>query len=199
MINDMDYHINAWYDIVNRLGAGLTLDQVKAQCYGKNHELLERIFPGRFSMIEMDMMGLEKEQTYQNNFHPYLKLLPGLDKVLEKATEQGIRMAIGSAAIRYNIDFVLDGLRIRDYFKAVVGAEDVATSKPDPQTFLSCAQQLGVAPSECLVFEDAPKGVEAAANAGMDAVVLTTMHEAHEFNNGKNIVAYIRDYELLSW
>jgi beta-phosphoglucomutase len=48
MIDDMAYHIRAWHGLLNELGAPLTLEEVKLQCYGKNHELLERIFPGRF-------------------------------------------------------------------------------------------------------------------------------------------------------
>ena len=107
-------------------------------------------------------------------------------------------MAVGSAAIPFNIDFVLDNLNIRHYFKAIVSADDVVTSKPDPQTFLDCAALLNVAPADCLVFEDAPKGVEAALNAGMRCVVLTTMHTRDEFKNYKNIIAYIGDYSSVS-
>jgi HAD superfamily hydrolase (TIGR01509 family) len=71
-------------------------------------------------------------------------------------------MAIGSAAIMFNVDFVIDGLGIRHYFDALVSADNVKKSKPDPETWLTCAKELGIAPSECLVFEDAPKGVESA-------------------------------------
>ena len=71
-------------------------------------------------------------------------------------------MAIGSAAIPFNIDFILDQLDIRKYFKAIVSAEDVGISKPHPETFLKAARLINVDPSLCLVFEDAPKGVEAA-------------------------------------
>ncbi len=103
-------------------------------------------------------------------------------------------MAIGSAAILFNIDFVLDGLSIRHYFDALVSADDVAMSKPDPETFLKCAKKLGVSVEDCLVFEDAPKGVEAAANAGMKAVVLTTMHTKEEFMQYENIVCFAKDF-----
>ena len=107
-------------------------------------------------------------------------------------------MAVGSAAIPFNIDFVLDNLNIRHYFKAIVSADDVVTSKPDPQTFLDCASLLNVAPANCLVFEDAPKGVEAALNAGMACVVLTTMHTKDEFKNYNNVIAFIEDYSAVS-
>jgi len=107
-------------------------------------------------------------------------------------------MGIGSAAIPFNIDFVLDNLHLRHYFKAIVSADDVAHSKPDPETYLKAAAQMGVAAEDCIVFEDAPKGVEAALNAGMQSVVLTTMHQAEEFSQYPNIIRFIKNYEGLT-
>ena len=103
-------------------------------------------------------------------------------------------MAIGSAAIPFNIDFILDQLDIRKYFSAIVSADDVGISKPDPETFLKAADLLNTEPSACLVFEDAPKGVEAANHAGMPCVVLTTMYNRNEFPVTDHIIAFIKDY-----
>jgi beta-phosphoglucomutase len=198
MIDDMDYHIRAWHRIFNSLGANLTMEQAKAECYGKNHEVIERVFPGRFSLEEKDKMSIDKETQYQHEFRPYLKLLNGLDDFLKQAKENNIKMAIGSAAIMFNIDFVLDGLNIRHYIDAIVSADDVAFSKPNPETFTRCAELLNVLPKDCLVFEDAPKGVEAAANAGMDCIVLTTMHTAEEFEEYGNVVGVGKDFSFTS-
>ena len=198
MIDDMEFHIRAWHSILNGLGAHLSYEETKLQCYGKNHELLERTFPGRFSLAEKDAMSIEKEKQYQEAFRPQLKLIDGLDVFLNEAKQAGIPMAIGSAAIMYNIDFVLDGLNIRHYIDAIVSADDVSTSKPHPETFTRCAQLLGIDPANCIVFEDSPKGVESAAAAGMKAVVITTMHEAHEFAAFTNIICFVSDYKDLS-
>lgn len=194
MIDDMPYHIKAWYRILNELGAAISMEETKQQCYGKNHELLERIFPGRFSVEEKDKLSLEKEKQYQAEFRKHLKLIDGLEPFLNKAADEGKKMAIGSAAIRFNIDFVLDGLNIRHYFDTIVCADDVAISKPDPETWLQCASELGESPAECLVFEDTPKGVESASNAGMDSLVVTTLHKENEFNSYNNVVRFIADY-----
>jgi beta-phosphoglucomutase len=200
MIDDMHYHAQAWYDILNNdLKAGLTWDEVKVQMYGKNSELLERIFgKNHFSNERMKELSLEKERRYQQEFLPKLSLIPGLQKFLEKAKQQNIPMAIGSAAIPFNIDFVLDNLKIRGYFKAIVSAADVLESKPHPETFIKCAQILNVEPSACVVFEDAPKGVEAAVNAGMESVVLTTMHPPEDFSSNKSVISFIKDYSNIS-
>jgi HAD superfamily hydrolase (TIGR01509 family) len=195
MINDMDYHVRAWYRILNELGANISLEQTKLECYGKNGEVLERVFPGRFTEKEKDGMSIAKERQYQEEFRPHLKLIPGLDKLLQFTKDKGIKMAIGSAAILFNIDFVIDGLQIRHYFDAIVSADDVAHSKPDPETYTKCANQLRIDPRDCLVFEDAPKGVESAQNAGMDCVVITSFHPAGDFNNYGNVIRIIEDYD----
>ena len=196
MINDMPYHTKAWQNLLNNeLGGNFTWDEVKPQMYGKNPEVLARILgPNRFTIEEMDRLSYEKEKKYQREFLPYLELLPGLNDFLENAYQKGIPMAIGSAAIPFNIDFVLDNLNIRHYFKAIVSADDVVLSKPHPETFLKAAQLLNVQPTDCIVFEDVPKGAEAAANAGMKAVVITTTHEPGEFNHLQNVLHFAGDF-----
>ncbi|MDB5131725.1 MAG: family hydrolase [Mucilaginibacter sp.] len=196
MIDDMTYHTKAWQRLLNDdLGGDFTWDDVKRQMYGKNQEVLVRMLgPNRFTADEMNRLSLEKEKRYQKEFLPYLKLLPGLKDFLEKAYQQNIPMAIGSAAIPFNIDFVLDNLNIRHYFKAIVSADDVLLSKPHPETFLKAAQLLNVVPADCLVFEDVPKGAEAAANAGMEAVVITTTHQPEEFRPLQNVVHFAPDF-----
>jgi len=197
MIDDMTYHTKAWQTLLNdELGGNFTWEEVKPQMYGKNPEVLVRMFgPDRFTLDEMNRLSLEKERKYQVEFLPHLALLPGLSEFLEKAYQQGIPMAIGSAAIPFNIDFVLDNLNIRHYFKVIVSADDVVLSKPHPETYLKAAKQLGVTATDCIVFEDVPKGVEAAANAGMKAVVLTTTHEQHEFDYLQNVLCFAKDFE----
>ncbi len=196
IIDDMEFHARAWYDIlVNELGANITWEQTKKQMYGKNDELLVRIFgEGHFTKERMRELSFEKERRYQKEFTPHLKLIDGLQSFLDLSQKNGMPMAIGSAAIMFNIDYILDGLNLRPYFKAIVSADDVAISKPHPETFTKCADELGIPYQNCIVFEDAPKGVEAALNAGMKAVVLTTYHEVEEFSHLPNVLMFIKDY-----
>ncbi len=196
MVHDMDYHTKAWQHIFNHdLGGNFTWDEVKPQMYGKNAEVLERVFGAeRFTAEEVQQLSLAKEARYQEEFRPHLRLLPGLAEFLAAAHARGIGLAIGSAAIPFNIDFVVDGLDLRPYFPTIVSADDVTLSKPHPETFLKAAELLGVAPADCLVFEDVPKGVEAAARAGMSAVVLTTTHPASDFTELPNVLHFAPDF-----
>lgn len=199
IVDDMAYHKKVWYHVlVNELGAKMSFEQVAAEMYGKNSELLDRVFgKGHFSPEQVQEIEMAKERKYQEIYRPVMKPLPGLMDFLEAARSAGIPLAIGSAAIPFNIDFVLDELQIRSYFSSIVSAFDVPVSKPNPDVFLKGAQDLGVAPENCIVFEDAPKGVEAAANAGMKAVAITTMHTEEEFSSYNNIIAYTSDYKTL--
>ncbi len=138
MINDMEFHIRAWTYILNEeLKAGLTYDQVKSQMYGKNSELFNRVFgEGKMTKDEMDFWSMEKEKRYQQLYRPHLRLINGLYEFLKRSYDAKIPIGIGSAAIPFNIDFVLDQLDIRKYFSAIVSAGDVKISKPHPETFL---------------------------------------------------------------
>ena len=195
MIDDMRYHTQAWHSILNNLGANINYEQVEREMYGKNEELLIRIFgENHFTPDQRKEMSLRKEEKYQEEFRQQLKLIDGLKGFLQKAKEHHVKMAIGTAAIMFNVDFVLDGINIRHYFDALISADDVSKSKPNPETYLLCADKLGVNPKSCVVFEDSPKGVEAAQNGGMDAVVILTMHKKEEFDHLKNILFFIGDY-----
>src|SRR5678810_1039271 len=85
MINDMQYHISAWYRILNEFGANISMERMKEECYGKNHELIERILPGRFTEEEKEKLSFEKERQYQQDFRPHLKPLKGLERFLNES------------------------------------------------------------------------------------------------------------------
>ncbi len=87
MINDMRYHISAWHRILNEFGANISMERMKEECYGKNHELIERILPGKFTEEEKDKLSLEKERQYQRDFRPHLKLINGLERFLKESND----------------------------------------------------------------------------------------------------------------
>lgn len=79
-------------------------------------------------------------------------------------------MAVGTGASTKEALAIIDACGLSDYFEVVVGGDAVENPKPAPDTFLSCATKLGVIANECVVFEDAPLGIQAAQQAGMACV-----------------------------
>eukprot|EP01035_Chromulina_nebulosa_P063621 gene63621-87022_t len=130
IIDDMDFHVKAWSELLNNeLQANMDYKAVKAQMYGKNSELLDRVFgAGHFPADRVEELSMQKERLYHQFYKPHMKLIDGLGDFLQKAYDAKIPMAIGTAAIMLNVDFILDNLDIRKYFGAIVSADDVTTS-----------------------------------------------------------------------
>lgn len=201
MVDNMMTHHRGWQKTLKQYGLDFSLEEVMAHCHGKNLEIIERLFPGKYSLEERERISFEKESGYREIFLPELKLIAGLPELLETARKSGIPMGIGTAAPKANVDYVLDHLNIRHYFKAIVHAEDVDKGKPDPGVFFKVADLLGIPYGDCLVFEDSPTGAKTALNAGMKAIILTTTHQAYEFENIPSVLQCVPDYthiDLLS-
>jgi beta-phosphoglucomutase len=198
MINNMHYHLLAWERMVEELGHGIRGAELFAQLYGSNKGVVERIFgTDRFSATEIQEISDTKEAYYRELYQPHIKLIDGLEDFLADCHDNHIAMALGTASNMPNINFTLDTLNIRSYFTAVVSADDVQFGKPHPETYLKAAALLGHTAGDCTVFEDVPKGVEAAALAGMQSVVLTTTHTPENFKQFSNIITFIADYTEL--
>ncbi len=194
MVDNMMVHHRAWQQKLAEIGLNLTLEEVIANCHGKNDEILQRLFGEKYNFEERDRISYEKEAVYREVFLKDLKLIDGLNDMLKTAFKMGIPMGIGTAARPENVDYVLDNLNIRHYFKAIVTSADVDKGKPDPSVFFMVADILGVKYSNCLVFEDSPTGAKTAVNAGMKAIILTTTHKAEEFSEFSSVLKCLPDY-----
>jgi HAD superfamily hydrolase (TIGR01509 family) len=95
-----------------------------------------------------------------------LGLMPGLLETLKLLKEENYKLAIASSGVKKYIALVLNKFHIKEYFDVVITGDDVKVGKPNPETYLVAARKLGVLPAECLVLEDATKGIQSAKAAG---------------------------------
>jgi beta-phosphoglucomutase family hydrolase len=195
IIDNMMVHHRAWQQLLGELGYSWTLEEIKARVWGKNEEIFERLFPGKFSQEQVAELTERKERRYVEIYRPDIAMLAGLEKLLEDARSMGVRLGIATAAPRVCVDFVREALSLENYFDTIVDAQQVTKGKPHPEGFLRAAECLGVSPEECVVFEDAPVGVEAAQAAGIRTYVVLTTHAEDEFHRFKNVQGFIRDFE----
>lgn len=197
IIDDMAFHASAWHELlVKDLGCDIDIQRVWKEMYGKNRDMFIRVLgEGVLSEKEMEDWSLEKERRYQKIYGPQIEAIDGFLIFLDYLKNKGFRIALGTAAIPFNVDFVLESLQIKDYFDAVISAAEVEFSKPHPETFIKCAELLAIPEDACVVFEDSPKGVEAAQRAGMKSIVLTTMHPKEDFSEFNNILGFIENYK----
>ena len=125
---------------------------------------------------------------------PERRAIDGAIEFLETAKALGIKMAIATAAPIANMEFVLDGLDLRRFFDAITTAADVSHGKPNPEVFLKSAEKLNVEPKNCLVFEDAINGFEAANRAGMKSVGIATVNSIEDILKLDSVVAAYDDF-----
>jgi HAD superfamily hydrolase (TIGR01509 family) len=150
---------------------------MQQRMYGKrNDEIVRDFFGEDLSADEVFERGAAKESLYRDMLGPRLSesLTPGLREFL--ARHRDIPAAVATNAEPANVDFVLRGAKLSDAFRAVVDGHQVANPKPHPEVFLRAADQMGVEPRFCIVFEDSYAGVQAGLAAGMTVVGVTTTH-----------------------
>jgi HAD superfamily hydrolase (TIGR01509 family) len=104
----------------------------------------------------------------------------GARELLARCREAGLICAVASSTRRAQVEQRLQGVGLLEYFQAVVGGDEVARSKPDPDIFLLVAERLGAAPEHCLVFEDSEHGARGAIAAGMQTVIIPDLNEPSE-------------------
>lgn len=190
----MRFHDDAWEKWHADLGLPFDRKGFFAATAGRTGpEILGELFPGK---TQAELLELEdaKEEIYRALCRPHLQPMAGLMDLLDRADAQGLPMAVGTAAPNGNVDFTLDGLGIRHRFHNVASPSQGFRGKPHPDLFLAAAERMGVAPQHCVVFEDAPLGVEAARRAGMRAVALLTTARPETFASFDNLIAVIPDF-----
>ncbi|MDB5122738.1 MAG: yvdM [Mucilaginibacter sp.] len=167
------YHYKAWKRLANELGFDFTEE---------NNEKLKGVSRVRSLELILEWGGVtkteaEKEElaTRKNDWYVEMinhmtpaEILPGAKEFLEACRAAGIKTALGSAS--KNSMTILDHINLTNLFDAIIDGNKVTNAKPDPEVFLKGAEALHVSPSECVVFEDAIAGVEAAINGGMKVV-----------------------------
>lgn len=177
LVNTGEYHYAAWKQTFDELGIPFSKEQFRATFGMNNAGILEIIYERKLPSEQERQISERKEKLFRDAVKGNAKLLPGIAEALENFSAWKLKQAIASSAPPKNIDVLVQELHIGKYFNAVVSAYDMP-SKPDPAVFLRAAQQLDVEPENCTVIEDAVAGVEAAKNADMKCIAVTTTNTA---------------------
>jgi HAD superfamily hydrolase (TIGR01509 family) len=176
LIDSEDYHWRAWRDTLAREGVRITHDSFLATFGQRNDAILPHWLGADASAERIQRIGDAKEALYRDLLRREgIGPLPGAAEWVRRLHEQGWRQAIASAAPRLNVEAILEVLKLP--FHAIITAEDVRHGKPDPEVFVTAAMRLGLPPSECIVVEDAPAGIEAARRGGMKSIGVSRNHK----------------------
>jgi beta-phosphoglucomutase len=173
IVDTAKYHFLAWKRLAEELGFTFTLEdneRLKGVSRMRSLEILLEV--GHLTLDEETKFTLaEKKNNWYVEYISKLdssEILPGVDAFIKALKDNNIKVALGSAS--KNSMTILNNLKIVHYFDAIIDGTKTSKAKPDPEVFLLGAKELGLPPEECIVFEDAEAGVEAARAAGMRAI-----------------------------
>jgi beta-phosphoglucomutase family hydrolase len=195
IVDNMAFHTDSWLAFFARRGKSYEADAFFRETAGaQGREILRARLGPDIPDDEIAVLAQEKDVLYREMYGPHRRAIEGFEHFVTNARAAGVKLAVATSAPPKNIVFTLDELDLRRHFDTVVGAADVKHGKPHPDVFLKAAEQLGIDPADCIVFEDAPMGVEAARRAGMRAVVITTTLPAEAFAEFDNVIRVVDDY-----
>ncbi|MDH6363998.1 beta-phosphoglucomutase [Enterococcus sp. PF1-24] len=183
IVDTAKFHYIAWKNLADKLGFNFTEkhnERLKGVSRVRSLEILLEIGGLTFTEEEQAVLREEKNDEYValiKNIDES-ELLPGAKAYIEQLRANGVKIALGSAS--KNAGMILEGLNIIDLFDVIIDGNKVAKAKPDPEVFLKAAEGLGLAPDDCVVFEDAEAGIEAAKNAGMRTIGIGTKEQLPE-------------------
>jgi beta-phosphoglucomutase len=173
LVDTAIYHFQAWKNLGTKFGYTLTEEQNEQLKGVSRVESLNRILAwANYSATEEQKSSwlIEKNDNYLeliSNMNPS-EILPGVLDFLHQIKQAGYKIALGSAS--KNAEIILSKTGLIDWFDLIIDGNKVTKSKPDPEVFLKGASGLGFQPNECIVFEDAQAGVQAAKAGNMRAI-----------------------------
>lgn len=178
LVDTLKFHQDAWVAMGRETGVPITAEVVLETFGMTNAAILRKLLGEDLTDSEVLAFSDRKEAIYRDLARGRLGLMHGVRGFLDAMTANGAVLAIGSSGVRANLELTVAECGLDGRFRAIVAGEDVTRGKPDPQVFLLAASRAGVDPSRSIVFEDAPVGVRAAKAAGMQAVGVTSSHDA---------------------
>lgn len=177
VIDSSRHHEESWNRLAAEENLELPPDHFLKGFGMKNEAIIPGILGWTGDDGEIRRLSLRKEVLYREIIREWgLEPLPGVEAFLERLALGDVPCIIGSSTHRLNITVSLEILGLERFFKGIISAEDVRQGKPHPEVFQLAAEKIGRDPAKCVVFEDAPMGIDAALAGGMRAVGVLSTH-----------------------
>jgi beta-phosphoglucomutase family hydrolase len=176
IIHSNPVHREAWVLYNRRFGIETDDAMLQRMLGRRNDEIIQDFFGGNVAVEEVAAHGAAKEALYREIIGSRVSeaLVPGVREFLPR--HQGMPIGLATNAEPANVEFLFERAGLRPFFHVVVDGHQVANPKPHPEVYLKAAELLGVAATNCVVFEDSHSGIQAARAAGMRVVGVRTTH-----------------------
>ena len=198
MVDSMPHHATTWLVFAKKHKVNISIEEMMRRTTGRTGLECVRLLLDQPDLDEAVAWAMvhEKEALYREVFGPIFKEVAGFKTFAEHARAQGLKIGVGTAGDIHNVEFVLKHLQMHPAPDAIARGDEGLTGKPTPAIFLEAAMRINTPPEHCIVFEDAPLGIEAARRAGMRAIAICTGHSAAE-PAGPHVIAAVANYNEL--
>lgn len=192
VVEDEDEYGSAFKEVLKSLGVETSEEYPHQGGIGvaENWPILLQKF-GVKTKKTIDELTRETQEAYLKRIEG-VTLKPGFEILVNELKQTGFKTALATSNVWDMTEQLITRLSLDEFFDVVVTGETVKRKKPAPDLFLSAANQLNMAPSDCLVFEDSPAGVEAAKKAGMRVIALYRSEQHRQSLSGADLL--VKDF-----
>ena len=180
LVDNIPFHIDAWLSFLKKHDIVLDPEEFQAKNHGNINEMIRKFFGQDAPDEKVKELGQEKERTYRDLYKNHIKEIEGLSELLKKMKKLEIKASLATMGDTPNIDFVLDELKIRQFFHSGTGGHEIQRGKPDSEIFNLSLQKLNLESTDCMVIEDSTGGILSALGAGIRVIGITTSHTDDE-------------------
>jgi len=173
IVDSHPVHKKAWRRFLELQGKNPNDTDLDFIMDGRKREEILRHFLGELSDDEVQDLGHQKDALFREE-STAMTMIEGLQEFLQQLAQANIKLAVGSSGSNGRVNYILRSFGLRKFFQTVVTGDQVTAGKPDPALFRLASEELGLPPSETLVFEDSVSGVRAARAAGMKCIGIAT-------------------------
>jgi beta-phosphoglucomutase len=202
LVDSNTFHLRKWVDLFRAHGVPFTEEELPRMVLGPPNDVtFRRYLKTDLTPEQIDELDEELEANFRREIAPHARTMPGAQRLLEECHAQAIPLAVASAAMTKNVDFLISTLGLRGFFREMLSADDISHPKPHPEIYLKAAGKLNVDPPTCAVVEDSFVGIEAAKLAGMKCLAVASTFSAEDLRlqtRADSIVPSLESVSLLT-
>lgn len=188
LVDSAEAHKQSWELLAKEYGHPMSPGLFRETFGQTSDKILPRVFERELTPEEIRKYGERKEELYRDIVRGEIQPLPGVVPLILGLFQKGWKIGVGSSGPKLNVNLVIEELGIDSMVSARTCSEDVSRGKPHPEVFLTVAEQFGVPPKQCVVVEDSIHGLQAAKNAEMKCIAITTTEPRNNLESADIVI-----------
>jgi len=193
IVDSLPYHHEAWRIFFEENKIEDFSEKLKKYKGGGTLDLMKAVYGDIYSLEELKKMSDDKEVIFREIYKGNIVPIYGFIEFLEKLKSKNILVGLASNAIKLNVDLTLMELGIYDQFNSIISGDEVNYGKPNPEMFNKTVNNFNINKANCLIFEDSLEGVQAANNADIKVIGVTSSNSSDILKNA-GCIESIEDY-----